>query len=200
MRKILIAAVILVLVYFFFHMRRVDDVSAIANEAIAQLDQGNLGAGLEALKKLDSYSAHKDLQPKIAQAKDRFYERVRDDVLKMAKDKQYNASEDYNFFGAVPLLADLKPQPPWTTEFFDQLAEIALSQDLYFLQVKDREQQRIGKELYAVLVGVPTMSPKLKERVQFACDQCGLRWYHDYLDFDSRVKMEIRNGKPFYYK
>lgn len=199
MRKVLVVVAIFALIYFFFHYRRGEMVKQIYDTAIAQLDQGKLNEAIKTLDKHKSYAGHEYLRPKLAELKDRFYQRVRDDMLEMAKENKYIEPGDYNVTLALNAILDCDPQPDWAPLAYCDLADIAFSHDLFFLTDSSERTLQAGKMLFDQLAKNPHLSAAQTAQAVHLRDQLGLRWLFEYNNWQGQYKQEIRNGKPYFF-
>jgi len=200
MRKIIVAAVALVLIYFFFHMRRVDQIDGIYEATVARLDKGDLKAAMSGLKKMKDYEGHESLRERIADCREKVYLRIRDDMLAMAEKKNYAQPEGYSACGAYAVLLEYEPVPDWMAESFNELAEIVLSDEMYFLEAETEDQLRVGKDLYSHLTKNELIASNLRDRLGAIREQLSLCSYYRYRNWEGKVQKEIRNGKPFYFQ
>ena len=199
MRKVLVVVAIFVLVYFFFHYRRGEMVKQIYDTAIAQLDQGKLSEAISTLDKHKSYSGHAYLRPKLAEYKDKFYLRVRDDMLAMAEEDKYIEPGDYNVTVALNAILAYEPQPDWAPQAYSDLADIAFAHDLFFLTDPSERTLQAGKALFDLLSKNPNLSSAQTAQAIALRNQLGLRWQFEYNNWQDQYKKEMRNGKPYFF-
>lgn len=201
MKAVITVILLSFLAIFFLHVRRINHVNSIGKQAIASIDQHHdLNRALGILSRMDAYEGHQYLRPRIQALRESFFERLADDMIQMAENREYRPYPEYHLFVIVPYLVDCQPQPSWLPERFAQLAEIALSQGSHYLTVSGSEKLDEGKELYVQLVGIPHLTQELRDRIEFIRSQCAYRWIYEYFNWEGKVRMEMRNGIPYYYE
>jgi hypothetical protein len=201
MRKILVGAAIVVLLLFFFHINRVEKVKSIHQSSLESLEKNNLAAALEYQEDYEPLYGHRTLQESIDENIEKFHLKLAKDAIAMAKEKDYTQPDGYNTCSALDVITKYEPQgEDWRPQLVDQMAEIAISQEMYFLTVDSYEELDEGREIFRMLKMNELLDPNLREEISRISTQLGFRGEYERGNWEEKIKMEMRDGKPYYFR